>query len=461
MIQVKPSTAIATLEKENAPYSGGDSSLNDKLKEIAEAAVRQIKPKKLSERIRAKVLERVSDRRTQNPQLRQAVKPSPRETKNRRRMLEWIKEGEAGYIVGVSVNIGPGCSDIHLTWTGLGLQEALEGALNESGTTTSIPVFKFLKQSQQRLNSKRNKLYRDYAFQAEGIWVVPASNLVKFEADCALLEAELENEKRWISWVYPYGHQDFLERIGLIIDSQPALTEEEVNTILDSYDRQFPTLETIQNRLSISRQPYFRIPALLEQAQENAELKEALAKEEAARVSLLELETQAEIEREKALLEKENALREARLQREQLEASENARSQWVKAFQQSTQSTIDWANAQILSAVEAALSSMETVLEEDDSPINRNTITRQLKKVEQYFVKTSKNFSCFYKLVETTKSLTKEVFAPPSHNSNVAEVKQQIQARIATLREQVKTEYVGLAAGGNGHYQAAIDYMEI
>lgn len=104
---------------------------------------------------------------------------------------------------------------------------------------------------------------------------------------------------------------------------------------------------------------------------------------------------------------------------------------------------------------------METVLEEDDSPINRNTITRQLKKVEQYFVKTSENFSYFYKLVETTKSLTKEVFAPPSHNSNVAEVKQQIQARIATLREQVKTEYVGLSAGGNGHYQAAIDYMEI
>lgn len=449
------------LPEQEAETQPTDGELPDEFVKFKENALSKIKPKELSPEIAQKIDAILTERMTAPSRISVEIKEkiSPRELNNRKRLLEWVKTEEAAYIVGITIHIGAGVSDIRLQWEGLGIEEELVKALTDSGSKNSIPVFQFLKEVQSRLSRIRDSVYKESgAFKVEDVWLVPESKFPIYEeARQEKLMNYLQHELKFVGLMYEIGLRDYLERVALIIDSRKHLLDDDkIETLLQYYNGCFPSLEQVQSNLNVSCVPSIRIPGMAERVDRNAALQEAVAKEQEALLKVREIKERQDIQDEKLRIERENALRQAKLDREKLEAEESAYQEWRNNFAKTVQNTIDWANVQVLEIIDGALKQMKLALENDNSPALRDAVRLKLNEASTYLVEVANtNIDSLQSLVTQVKQVSQELSYVDS-SAKQAELQQEIQE----LRDQVQSEFSIISTGAAGHHQRHIDFME-
>lgn len=370
------------------------------------------------------------------------------------RNIEVIRTEEI-YLFGITVVTG--CGKISIDCGNkLKFNPELSEAVSEQAGNylIQLPVFKELSKKGAKLSSRRAKIQEKYLRYARPYWYVNKKDMPALRDEiCLYVDASKESEKSLMQLAdelrsealenYDDAHTEFLVGLEKIF-RRSNLHPDEVSRLLMEYDAYFPSQEKITNNFGVLLEGPIKIPSLVEEAQRNADLAEALAREAAAENHTL----RQEIERQTL-----NAERDAQLRQEQ--AIRELEQQWINSVQSSFAQGIEDARdegylfmAQMLERIEGVDPADLTKRTKDYLDGKLRSLQTCLNTLNSVLVNDEHPDPVLKRFAEVSRQL--KVLTTASVD------RERVQQRLNALREQMRDELAGMVAGSQSKGHRAI-----
>lgn len=247
------------------------------------------------------------------------------------------------------MSVGVGCGKLKIDCGEIELDSSVSEAIAEADGrwTITIPIFRELTRKGTQLSTRRKAIQKKFLRFARPYWYVSKSDMpalrdeifTPVETDKPQQKAlmQLADELRGEALdIYDDAFSEFLHNVSRI-GRKAKLSEDKLTVLLTHAAGQFPTRQEILSNFGVFLEGPIKIPSLREEAERDAQLAEAIAREQAAQVQQLELTLEQERIEAELRLQREQVSAREMLQRHQIEADRRLQQQEIEARQKAQQ----------------------------------------------------------------------------------------------------------------------------
>lgn len=259
--------------------------------EITEAGQEQEQPK-----IRSGAIERIVQMRAgEDARATRNALENFDDIQTANRNLDALRTEEI-YLLGISVGVGVGrltidCGEIEIN---PGMSDAIARA--EGRWTITLPVYKELSKKGTQLSTRRSKIQKKYLRFARPYWYCSRADLPALRDEIfGVVESDRPQDKGLLQLAdelraealdtYDEAFGSFLENLEEVLLRAGKFSEDELEGLLQKYAEQFPSRQDILNSFGVTLEGPIKIPSLAEEANSNADIAEAIAREQAAQIT--------------------------------------------------------------------------------------------------------------------------------------------------------------------------------
>lgn len=213
--------------------------------------------------------------------------------RQQKRLLDF--SSETLYMIGLSITIGVSTSK--LDWDSLNLKSELSGRLKKGNVSLpSIQVFPELRTRGNKLRGMWREAEK-YLQYAEPYWFCREQNLPEILEVAQNILDTAEEFRQELKDNYSQHFEDYIQRLGDVLLAAKLSNEKRVE-LLSFYAGKFPSMEDLDDYLTVVLQGPVRIPSLAEQAAADAELARELADKEISEQRLREVQALSELQKQ-------------------------------------------------------------------------------------------------------------------------------------------------------------------
>ncbi|MBD1995345.1 hypothetical protein H6G00_01700 [Leptolyngbya sp. FACHB-541] len=296
--------------------------------------------------------------------------------RNRRRNLEMFRN-TAIYLLRIGISVGT--RSVSLKYREMGLPEEIVNALEETRVSQpTLTIFRTLEKSANKLEGLKKKLQRRYMIYSEPYWFISERDIEavrelvnEMHQECSRLKAETldaydENFEQYLAEVASIlyaAQRSELQRSQEVEAARQKdstiepffvrMTEEKIQSILPIYAEKFPTREKVEKSFKVTEDWGGRVPSLVEQSKEDADLAEAIARQA-----------------------------EAKIRQAESEQAQQFHQEWVKGVHEAFQEGLTTVKEEVIGIVAENLNTLEKMQVQDVQAHTKKRIRENLERLE-------------------------------------------------------------------------------
>jgi hypothetical protein len=340
------------------------------------------------------------------------------------------------YLFGISVSVGVGSLTIRCKDINLNLELAEEIERSDGSYIVKIPIFKALVKKGNKLATKRADIQRRFLRYASPYWYVTRADMPALRDAIAELLDSADRLRAEALDSYDQQFANYLEKLEQVLIKAGESDPQRIEYLLSLYSNKFPSRQDICACFGVTLEGPIKIPSLVEEAQNNADLAQALATED------------------KALLDQQTVENRRALQQREEQAIKEMQDYYIESLKESLAVGIRNAQDDAYGLIADMLSSIEKI--DDPSRIRTSLKQRLDSKLQQlqtainYIAAcdTDTNLPQFYEQIRQIKVLTTSSVSPET-----------LKATLETLRSRMCSEFEQVFSSSKTGHRALAQFL--